>query len=127
MSNISTQIFLKKADEDLRLVENELTMPDNRLVMGICVFHCQQAVEKYFKAYLIYKGFSPPKVHDLEFLKKKCIKYDKEFDIFDVFELTQYAVEIRCSDEIFEPTKQELLEYLELVKEIREFVKSRIK
>jgi len=42
-------------DYDLIVVENELNVPEERQIAQIIAFHCQQAVEKYLKAYIIYK------------------------------------------------------------------------
>jgi HEPN domain-containing protein len=48
--------WLQKADSDLRMIEHEMALPDTEWVTdGIC-FHCQQAVKKAQKAYLIYHG-----------------------------------------------------------------------
>lgn len=37
----------------------------------------QQAVEKYLKGYLIYRGWELEKTHDIEFLLVEAAKYDK--------------------------------------------------
>jgi len=60
-------------------------------------YHCQQAVEKILKAYIIVKENSLTKTHDLVFLIKQCEKHSHEFDKFEVacFELTQYATVTR--------------------------------
>jgi HEPN domain-containing protein len=122
MINEVSQILINKANDDLQLVENELSLTSRVLLIDICVFHCQQAVEKYLKAYLNSKGFLPPKTHDLQFLKQKCLKYNSEFNKFDVIPLTQFAVDIRYSQSIFQITKQELLDFYNLSKRIKEFV-----
>ncbi|MCK4766089.1 MAG: HEPN domain-containing protein [Candidatus Aminicenantes bacterium] len=44
--------WIIKADKDLKSVEHELTFED-AVTETIC-FHCQQAAEKYLKAYLIF-------------------------------------------------------------------------
>ncbi|MDR1523523.1 MAG: HEPN domain-containing protein [Endomicrobium sp.] len=48
------------------------------------VFHCQQAIEKYFKAYLIENGWELQKTHDLDFLLAK-IKEIKNLEINENF------------------------------------------
>ncbi len=43
--------WLQKADPDIRLAEFLLT--ENTPFLDAAAFHCQQAVEKYLKAFLI--------------------------------------------------------------------------
>jgi HEPN domain-containing protein len=50
-----------------------------RKPLEIICYHCAQAIEKYLKAYLIYKDKIPEKTHNLRFLNDLCIEIDKEF------------------------------------------------
>jgi HEPN domain-containing protein len=63
---------------------------------SIC-FHCQQEVEKYFKAFLAFHGRTIPRVHDLEILLKDCIRLDATLSclVESVAVFRPYAVEIR--------------------------------
>jgi len=65
--------------------------------LEIVGFHCQQAVEKYLKAYLIKHDIEPDKTHDLLFLLSQCKKYDEQFITLTqtCAQLTEYAVKIR--------------------------------
>ena len=45
----------------------------------IAAYHCQQCAEKSLKAYLIYKGIEPPRIHDLKVLCKMCRDNDDTF------------------------------------------------
>jgi len=65
------------ADKDILAAE---TLVDNAELSGEAVFHCQQAVEKYFKAFLTKNGISFRKTHDLEELYLK-IKDMKDWNI----------------------------------------------
>jgi len=47
----------------------------------IICFHCQQAVEKYLKAFLVYNDEEPSKTHDLIELVKLCSAFDSEFSL----------------------------------------------
>ncbi len=60
-------------------------------------FLCQQAVEKYMKAYLVKRGSEPEKTHDLIYLLKKCSEHNPDFmDIFTIANnLNKYAVQTR--------------------------------
>jgi HEPN domain-containing protein len=44
----------------------------NPIILDIACFHCQQAVEKYLKSFLLYRGQELIKTHNLErhFIKK---------------------------------------------------------
>ena len=57
--------WLTKAEEDLFVV-NKLTTDEIIATSTIC-FHCQQAAEKYLKAFLIYSGKDIVKTHNIEF------------------------------------------------------------
>ncbi|TAN46222.1 MAG: HEPN domain-containing protein [Candidatus Methanoperedens sp.] len=52
-----------KADNDLKAVKYLLAVEDAPL--DVVSFHCQQAVEKYLKAYLTWVDVRVGKTHDL--------------------------------------------------------------
>ena len=49
----------------------------------IVCFHCQQAVEKYLKAFLVYNDQEPQKTHELSELVKQCCTFDIGFSDLD--------------------------------------------
>jgi len=53
MIDKETSEWLIKASSDLKIVEHELNLPEEEIVKDAVCFHCQQAVEKYLKAFLI--------------------------------------------------------------------------
>ena len=61
---ITLRSWIKMADEDLRLAEVALSVPDEALHAGIC-FHSQQCIEKYIKSLLVSRAIPFPKVHDI--------------------------------------------------------------
>ncbi|MBW7917682.1 MAG: HEPN domain-containing protein [Anaerolineae bacterium] len=63
---------------------------------AVC-FHCEQAVEKYMKAYLLKKGVDFPKTHNLIELHELCLPLDGSFEIQRdlLLELNQYGVRYR--------------------------------
>jgi HEPN domain-containing protein len=68
------------------------------LKLEIICFLCQQAVEKWLKGYLAFKGVDePPKTHNLIQLCDMAVVYDEQFNTFRTqFEtLTRYAVIVR--------------------------------
>lgn len=64
---------------------------------GLVLFHLQQAVEKYFKGYLIYKTGMLQGGHSLIKLCKKACEFDSEFRkyIKDAAFLNGYYIETR--------------------------------
>ena len=88
-------------DTDLRYAEHGLSMYPQPYEL-IC-YHCQQAVEKYLKGYLLYCGIEVPKIHHLDKLCEMCSEYDIEFDKITTHcaSLTGYGVQLRYPDEIY--------------------------
>jgi HEPN domain-containing protein len=68
----------------------------NRVLDAAC-FHCQQAVEKYFKARLCEAGISFPKIHDLAGLLNLILPCEPLWKSFlpAALALTDYAVDFR--------------------------------
>lgn len=97
------------------------------LILDTACFHCQQAVEKYFKAFLVYHNHDFPKIHDLSILKKMCMKVDKDFDTIDIAELDDYAVSIRYPDDYLQPTLKETNQFLQTVMKIKRLIKRKTK
>jgi HEPN domain-containing protein len=62
-------------------------------------FHCQQSVEKYLKAFLVYSEIKFPRIHDLTELYKLCANVDSsiQLDLDYLINLTEFAVEMRYS------------------------------
>lgn len=115
-----------KANNDLTVAEHELnTSRKERVTEAIC-FHCQQAVEKYLKAFLIFHKQDFGKTHNLEYLLKLCSQQDKEFQAVDVGNLSFYAVEIRYPDDFYIPTTKEAKENIKIAKQVKKFVLKKI-
>ena len=62
-------------DIDTALLLKEMR-PQHREI--IC-YHCEQAVEKYLKGFLVSKDQIPPKTHDLTLLCNLCSEQDQNF------------------------------------------------
>ena len=118
--------WIDKAEKDLLTAEHEMTFAD-RVAESIC-FHCQQAVEKFLKAYLIYLNISFPKTHEIGELITRCETKDNQINEFkeesDI--LTDYAVEVRYPDDWYEPTSEETKQAIEIAKRIKEYVLRKI-
>jgi HEPN domain-containing protein len=70
--------WLTKAGHDWSAVRKIFT-PDCQET-GVAAFHCQQAVEKTLKAYLVSRGVEFEKIHDLRRLLDYCVGVDQTFD-----------------------------------------------
>ena len=112
--------WIEKAEED-RLVVHQL-MEANSSAMGAIGFHCQQAAEKFLKAFLIFHGIEPPRTHNIEFLLKQCSEIAVNFTSINPLNLTDYGVEARYPGDFLEPSAMELKGLIEMVDQIREIV-----
>lgn len=113
--------WIKKADHDLGSAKIiYLHLPD---YFDTIAFHCQQAVEKYIKAILIFHGIEFQRSHDLiyllELLSQK-IEIDK-LKFRKAFTLNSFSVQIRYPNKILYLTKEELEIAIEISEEFRTF------
>ena len=107
------------------MVIDKLTEFEIVATSSVC-FHCQQAVEKFLKAYLIANGVDIKKTHNIEFLLSECSDIDKDFVEIDPKELSDFAVDARYPGDMYIPDERETLEYKRIAVEIKEIVESKI-
>jgi HEPN domain-containing protein len=113
--------WLRKADNDLKTAEYGMRAPEP-ITDTIC-FHCQQAVEKYLKMFLVSKGDDPIITQNISILIEKCATYVPSFRELAEFDfLTGYAVTLRYPDDFYMPEFEEAQEALAAAKRVREFV-----
>lgn len=117
--------WIEKAEEDLLVVHQLFNAESTAL--GTIGFHCQQAAEKFLKAFLIYHSTEPERTHNLEFLLERCAGIDPGFDGIDLMNLTDYGVEARYPGDFLEPSTGEIVEFMRIVVQIRERVLNRVK
>jgi len=118
--------WIKKAEKDLLSAEREFSF-DDPITETVC-FHCQQTVEKYLKAFLVYHQIYFTKTHRIIDLLELCANVDSSFkdELEDADNLTDYAVEIRYPDVCFEPGIEDAEEALEIARKVKEFVLNKI-
>lgn len=126
MTNKEIKQWIIKANNDLKAAKHELSFPPDEIVTESVCFHSQQAVEKYFKAYLIYKNHEFGPTHNLEYLQQLCGKYDKSILTFELGNLTNYAVQVRYPDDFYIPDYEEANEAYRLAKAIKENILKKI-
>ena len=118
--------WIKKAEKDLLTAERELSFEDP-ITDTVC-FHCQQTVEKYLKAFLVYHQIYFPKTHRIMDLLELCATKDSSFkdELEDADNLTDYAVEIRYPDVWLEPEIEDAKEAFEIAKKVKKIVLNKI-
>jgi HEPN domain-containing protein len=117
--------WIKKAEEDITVIQ-KLTEFEIIASSAVC-FHCQQAVEKFLKAFLIANNKEIVRTHNIEFLLAECSDIDKDFEKIDPLNLTDFGVDIRYPGDFCYPSEQEVIIYSNLALQIKNLVKSKIK
>ena len=87
--------WITKAEEDLTLVDHEMHLEESKWITNAIGFHCQQAVEKLLKAFLIANEKEPEKTHNLEKLLVEAGKVNSSLLDIDLADLTDFAVDSR--------------------------------
>ena len=84
-------------------------------------FNIQQAVEKYLKGYLVFKGWKLRRVHDLDVLLNEVVVYEPSFEEFrqKCQKITEYYIEERYPFVLAsEFTEEEIKDSLQIVKKM---------
>ncbi|TAL58007.1 MAG: HEPN domain-containing protein [Bacteroidetes bacterium] len=116
--------WFEKADHDIIAAKSLIEI--RPLILDVACFHCQQAVEKYLKAFLVYKEVDFEKTHNIRLLQNKCAAMDADFSQLDFKNLNTFAVDARYPDFI-SPSVEEAKEYLIIAEKIKELVISKVK
>jgi HEPN domain-containing protein len=113
---------LAKADEDLNAAKALLSLGTPSF--STIGFHCQQAAEKYFKAFLTWQQIEFPKTHDLSLLLGLISPAAPSLaeSLEEVAELTSYGVEIHDPGDIPEVTKEDAAEAVQLAEKVRKAI-----
>ncbi|MBI2470683.1 MAG: HEPN domain-containing protein [Planctomycetes bacterium] len=114
--------WIRIAERDLLTAKQGLEA--NEVVTDTVCFHCQQAAEKYLKAFLVKKQIEFSKTHNIMSLLNLCSSVDKSFkeELPEADNLTDYAVEIRYPDDWYEPTIEETKQAYEIALKVKIFV-----
>jgi HEPN domain-containing protein len=114
------------ADRDLYAAE--ILFKDEYTLTNIVAFHCQQAIEKYLKAYLIQKDIPLIKTHDLIKLNGMINEIEnlgldekKLLVINEVYTESRYPGELGLMPDGM-PTNEEAKEFIEYAKEIKTII-----
>jgi HEPN domain-containing protein len=95
-----TERWIAKAETDYRTARR--LAEDAEGLLEPIAFHCQQAAEKYLKAFLVSRGADFPKTHDIRQLLYLVEPFAMELAaaLRDLDALTPYGVEIRYPDDL---------------------------
>jgi HEPN domain-containing protein len=112
--------WLKKAGEDLEAATILFSLEKN-FFSAIC-FHCQQAAEKYFKAFLTWHQIEFPKTHNLVLLLVLITSVDPslEASLNEVVVLNPYGVDTRYPGDVLEITRKDVEEAVRLAERVKE-------
>jgi HEPN domain-containing protein len=114
--------WIIKGDHDLGTARvTYLHIPE---FLDTVTFHCQQAVEKYLKAYLIFQSAKFRFTHDLIYLLDLICQKDAEFEKYydSVSELQSYAIEVRYPNETIFLSNEKVEKAMIIAKSLRELV-----
>jgi len=97
------------------------------VVLDVIAFHCQQAVEKTLKAFLVSRGIEFEKTHDLGWLLDLCVGEDPGLDALReaLKPLSAFAVAFRYPGPS-EPTRTQVAQGLAVVRDVWEAVTRRL-
>ena len=114
--------WLAKADQDFG-VAKQLYSDGARYAEAIG-FHCQQAIEKYLKAYLTLHGIEAPKTHNLIELRLLAGRADKGLaeELVEITMLNPFGVEYRYPGDAPEMLPEELATVIVIAERARETI-----
>jgi len=114
--------WLIKSQRDLGAVRVLLT--NEEAYLDIAAYHCQQAVEKAMKGYLVYQDIGFQKTHNLSRLLILCLSINPDFSQWEAMAetLTPYATEYRYPGDLLEPERSEAEQALAMAEAFVAFV-----
>jgi len=121
-----TREWLLRAKEDLASVERLLEDP--LPLVQPALFHCQQAVEKAFKAFLTWHDVPFRRIHVLEELAKACLRLDPSLQplVATSTSLSAYAVRFRYPGAPYQPSLEEARAAEAIAREVFEAILARL-
>jgi len=121
-----TRHWLQFAKEDI--LSAEVLLKTSPPLIKTALFHCQQAVEKSLKAFLVLHEQPFRKIHQLSPLAKLCTAIDPTLAriVAPARRLTRYAVEMRYPGEAEEPTIEEAQKWLAVARDVLAAVAERV-
>ncbi len=122
-----TKLWIEKAEQDVNVAE--ILVANERPLFEMVCFHCQQAAEKFLKAFLVEHEVEFQRTHDLVLLIQQYISLiDESFSKIqeDALELSEFAVATRYPDFPLEIDRPVADDAVIRMKRIRDFVLQKI-
>ena len=125
-----TSEWLSAADKDIKAASRLL---NDEALTSVVTFHCQQAIEKLFKAILVDRDLEPQRIHDLLRLYKLVSEYiDPIEDISTLKVINEAYIDSRYPGEMGllpngEPSLREATIFCEFTKSLFDSIKCRLK
>jgi HEPN domain-containing protein len=114
------------AQEDMRVAR--ALLKEDPVPTSATTFHCQQAIEKYFKAFLLENEWELEKTHDLAYLyqeikKIKNLNLDEQMisKIYKSYSHTRYP------DDYAPPTEEQAREFYKFVQIVGQTIKKELR
>lgn len=120
--------WFERGKHDIEVAK--ILLAEGEEYLDIILFHIHQAVEKYLKGFLIFKGWKLKKIHDLEILITEVMNFDLEFQKYLDFgrKLTSFYYEERYPPgPITSCNRKEVKEMLEIAEKIIDRLKKGIR
>lgn len=124
-----TREWLNAAELDIKSATQLL---QDESLTSVVTFHCQQAIEKSFKAVLVENDREPQRIHDLLRLYKLVLEFIDPFDDISTLKIINEAyIDARYPGEMGllpdgEPSIKEATAFCEFVKLVFSSIKTRI-
>jgi HEPN domain-containing protein len=124
------EAWLEFAEQDMLTISEIIKNPN---LTNVVAFHCQQAIEKYFKAFILENEKPLMKIHNLLTLYGTIKEFvDLELDedllstINDIYLESRYPGEIGLLDNGSMPTKEHANQFFIFAKEIETKIKNEL-
>jgi HEPN domain-containing protein len=118
------------AEKDILTISEIIKNPN---LTNVATFHCQQAIEKYFKAFLLENEKPLTKIHNLLALYgiiKEIIDLELDEDLLsminDIYLESRYPGEIGLLDDGSMPTVEQANQFFVFAKEVETKIKNEL-
>lgn len=126
---VDTMRYKEWIEKALKDIKSAKVLKEHDCGNDVVAFHCQQAIEKALKGYLLFSGEGLIPGHSLLFLGKSAEKFNSEFRSIkkDLAFVNQYYLETRYpADTPLEISEEDVLECMKITEEILGLVLGKI-